>query len=98
MNEDWGHVDGRTAVSQCGIHWVWFTGKTFLNPRTEGVLVQKMAELSQISLDDTSWVADVTPPAVLPFPGKEYLPLITAQHAQDVVVCKSGSVTFLSSY
>lgn len=31
----------------------------FLNTGTEGELVQKMAELSQISLDDTSWMADV---------------------------------------
>lgn len=53
-------------------------GKMFLNPGTEGVLVQKMAELSQISLDGTSWMADVlTLPAVLPFQGKEDLLFIT---------------------
>lgn len=60
MSEDWGRVDRRTtAISLCKIHWVWFMGKMFLRSRTEGVLVQKMAELSQVSLDDTSWVADV---------------------------------------
>lgn len=60
MSEDWSHVDGRTtAISLCKIYWNWFTGMMFLNRRTEGMLVQKMAELSQISLDDTSWMADV---------------------------------------
>lgn len=79
VSEDWGREEGwATAMSLCKIHWIWFMGKMFLNPGTEGVLVQKMAELSQISLDGTSWMADVlTLPAVLPFQGKEDLLFIT---------------------
>lgn len=59
MSEGWGFVERRTAISLCTVRWVWFIGMMFLNPTTEGVLVQKMVELSQKSLDDTSWMADV---------------------------------------
>lgn len=59
VSEDWGHVNRRTAMSLCKTHWIWFTGKMFLSGGTEGVLVQKRAELSQVSLDDTSWLVDI---------------------------------------
>ena len=40
--------------------WIWLMGKMFLSPGIGGVLVQKNVELSQVSLDDMSWTADVS--------------------------------------